>query len=83
MRDLKVKQLGELKVLILPDDLALLPVDQLSYEIRENKLILDSQSAAIRHDRELIEKRFTDFAHDDWVDKDEMIRQFGCYGWGK
>lgn len=83
MRDLKVKQLGELKVLILPDDSDLVPGDQLSYEIRDNKLILDLQSAAIRHNRELIEKSVTDFAHDDWVDEDEMIRQFGRYGWGK
>lgn len=80
-KELKVRRVGNSLGAIFPNSWGLSEGDTLPYEEQDEIIHLQLHDAAVKHDRELVEKSFEDFENGLIVSNEEMVKQFGKYGW--
>lgn len=81
MKTIKVRQIGNSIGIILPKESGLKIGDTLTYSQKGNQFILDSEEAAKKHDRDLIEESFADYDGKRTLTEAQMQEKFGRYGW--
>lgn len=65
---------------LFPKEWGLQTGDILEYTKKGNNYILNTQGAAINHDRQLIEESFADFGAGRYSTEEQMKKEFGNYG---
>lgn len=82
MKELKVRKIGNSLGSIFPKDWGVEDGAKLEYKVdqQHHKVIIDLNSTAVKHDRELIEKSFAEFDKKSLTEQD-MQAKFGKYGW--
>lgn len=83
MGKLKVRKISNSVGALFPKEWGLQDGDILEYTKEGNNYILNTQSAAKQHDRQLIEESFADFEVGRFSTEEQMKKELGNYGWGE
>ncbi|MDR0899038.1 MAG: AbrB family transcriptional regulator [Lactobacillaceae bacterium] len=81
IKQLKIRKIGNSLGAIFPADWDLKEGEEIPYEIEDGKVTFNLREVELQRFRDWIEDGFADWQNH-IVSEEEMIKEFGKYGWG-